>query len=301
MKIIKNEGVLDRWLRIILSEVFFLLAFFWLGGVWQVIFYVLTIIMLVTGLTGFCGVYKIFGVSTNKTPVSKKQRTITIISFVVMFVVIALAGSYFSNFFTKKFFLEDYNKMNQYYKQTLFYTGQGLRAESLDNYNKLVSEYAVFSSKYQGYHPYIISVDKQFNSDLVKVSNIISDLKENVNTGDLKLAHTSFEQVRPIFQDVLKRNGFSMLAVSLVDFHDAMEKLIAKADARDSAGVIEVYPEVSDKLKAVEEAANDTEIQLIRTKLDEVLSLAKEGKINDLSAKAAELKSSFVKVYLVRG
>jgi hypothetical protein len=301
MKLVKNEGILDRLLRIVLSEIFFLLAFFWLGGVWQILFYVLTIIVLITAITGFCGIYKIFNISTNKNTPSKKKTIISITTFVIVFIIIFIAGSYFSNFFTKKFFLEDYNKMNQYYKQTLFYTGQGLRSESLDNYNKLVLEYAIFSSKYQGYHPYVISGDKQFNSDLVMVSVIISELKENVNTGDLKLAHTAFEQVRPIFQDVLKRNSFSMLAVSLVDFHDAMEKIIAKADTKDSAGVIEVYTEVSDKLKAVEEVANDNEIQAIRTKLEEVLSLAKDGKANELSAKAAELKSVFVKVYLVRG
>jgi len=301
MKLVKNEGVLDRLLRVILSEVFFLLAFFWLGGIWQIVSYVITIIFLITAITGFCGIYKIFGISTNKNIPSKKYTVISITTFAIIFIIIAITGAYFSNFFTKKFFLEDYNKMNHYYKQTLFYTGQDRRAETLDNYNKLVSEYVVFDNKYQAYHPYIISSDKQFNSDLVKVSDIISGLKENVNTGDLKLAHTAFEQVRPIFQDILKRNGFSMLAVSLVDFHDAMEIIIAKADAKDSAGVIEVYPGISDKLKAVEEEANDSEIQNIRTKLDEVLSLANGGKSNDLSAKAAELKSAFVKVYLVRG
>jgi len=301
MKLVKNEGALDRLLRVILAEVFFLLAVFWLGGVWQIVFYVLATIILVTGITGFCGAYKIFNISTNKNIPSKKYSVISITTFVIVFIIIAIAGSYFSNFFTKKFFLEDYNKMNQYYKQTLFYTGQGLRPEALDNYNKLVSEYVIFNSKYQGYHPYVISGDKQFNPDLLKVSDIISGLKENVNTGDLKLAHTAFEQVRPIFQDILKRNGFSMLAVSLVDFHDTMEKIIAKADAKDPVGVIEVYSEVSDKLKAVEEVANDSEIQNIRTKLEEVLSLAKDGKANGLSAKAAELKSAFVKVYLVRG
>ena len=106
---------------------------------------------------------------------------------------------------------------------------------------------------------------------------------------------------KTIFQEILKRNGFSMLQVYLVDFHDAMEKIIEVADAKDSKGVIAVYPEVSDKLKAVEDIANDDEIKAIRENLDEVLRLATDGKVNELSAKAAQLKSSFVKVYLVRG
>lgn len=300
MKITKNEGVLDRLIRIPVTIVLFLLAFFWLSGVLQIIVYVLAVVMLFTAITGFCALYKILKINTNKNP-EKKVSNMTIGSFIVLSILVLVLGSYASNFFTKKFFLEDYNNMNQYYKQTLFYTGQDKRAEALDNYNKLVSEYGVFLNKYTKYHPYVISRDKQFDNDLMKVSDIIAGLKDKVNTGDLKSAHTDFEQIRPIFQDLLKRNGFSMLAISLVDFHDAMEKIITASDAKDCAQVIVVYGEVDSKLKAVEEVANDNEIQAIRQKLDETLNLANEGKVDLLSAKAAELKSAFVKVYLKRG
>lgn len=298
MKITPNEGTMDRMVRIVIAEIFFLLAFFWFSGALQVVLYVLGAGMLVTALSGFCGLYKILGAdTTSKQGVSMLKK---VFGFLVV-ILVALAGSYYSNFFTKKIFLEDYNKMNQYYKQTLFYTGQGARPGAVSNYTHLVDEYAIFDNKYQKYHPYVLRRDTQFNSDLTKVSNIISGLKEQVGTGDLALAHTTLEQVRPVFQDILKRNGFSMLAVALVDFHDAMEKVIAAADEKDAAGLIAVYGEVSDKLKAVEEVANDAEIQAIRQKLDEVFSLAKEGKKELLSAKAAELKSAFVKVYLKRG
>jgi len=305
MKIIKNESVIDRMVRVILSVIFFLLAFFWLAGITKIIFYILAVIILFTAITGFCALYKILKINTNKNPEKKTSKTIFGV-FVVILILVLVGGSYASNFFTKKFFLEDYNNMNQYYKQTLFYTGQDKRPEALDNYNKLVSEYGIFLNKYIKYHPYFISQDAQFNGDLLKVSDIISGLKDKVNIGDLKLAHIDFEQIRPIFQDLLKRNGFSMLAISLVDFHDAMEKIITASDAKDSAQVIAVYGEVDSKLKAVEEVANDTEIQIIRQKLDELLVLAQNNKIDylsakDLSAKAGELKGAFVKVYLKRG
>ena len=294
----KNEGMIDRSIRLILAEVFCILGFFWFAGIWQAVFYILAVIMLFTSLTGFCGIYKIFGINTNDN--KELSGTLKLI-FAILFVVGGALGAYASDFFSKKIFLDDYNMMNNYYKQTLFYTGQDKRAEAVDNYDKLVSEFAIFSTKYSSYHPYVISGDALFNGDLVKVSNIISGLKENVYTGDLKSAHIDFEAIRPIFQDILKRNGFSMLQVYLVDFHDAMEKIIAVADAKDATGVIAVYPEVDAKLKSVEEVANDAEIQLIRQKLNEVLDLANNNKVNELSSKAAELKSSFVKVYLVRG
>jgi hypothetical protein len=300
MKILKNENTLDRLIRVILFEVFFLLAFFWFAGVLSIVFYILAFIMLITAIKGFCVIYKIFGINTNKN-IDNPSSKIMLGTFSILFVLIATIGSYYSDFFTKKFFLEDYNRMNNYYKQTLFYTGQDKRDLALDNYNKLVSEYSIFNAKYQKYHPYVISGDKTFNADLSKVSNIITNLNDKVNTGDLKSAHTDFEQIRPIFQDILKRNGFSMLAVYLVDFHDAMEKIIDKSDSKDSTGAIAVYPEVSEKLKAVESVANDSEIQIIRQKLEEVLNLAQDNKSDLLSAKAAELKSAFVKVYLKRG
>jgi hypothetical protein len=297
---LKNEGVVDRLVRLFISELLFLGAYFWVGGMWQVVLYVAGTISLITAVTGFCGLYKVLGVQTCKVE-SKPTSVATKIIFAVLLLVTAVAGSYYSAFFTKKLFLDDYNRMNNYYKQTLFYTGQDKRLEAVANYDKLVAEYALFQAKYTAYHPYAIKADTQFNADLGKVSTTITSLKDAVYAGDLKQSHTSLESVRPVFQDILKRNNFSLLAVSLVDFHDAMEKIIAAADAKDAAQLLAVYPEVDAKLKAVEEVVNDAEIQSIRSKLEEVVTLAKTGQVDLLSAKAAELKSAFVKVYLKRG
>ena len=110
-----------------------------------------------------------------------------------------------------------------------------------------------------------------------------------------------FIKVRPVFQDVFKRNGFSMLAVALVDFHDAMELILTAATEKDAAKVAALYPEISDKLKIVEAEANDDEIKAIRTALEDVLSTAKAAQLDALPAKGDTLKTSFVKVYLKRG
>jgi hypothetical protein len=295
----KNEGMIDRLIRVILAEAFFILAWFWFGGIAQIVFYILGFMMLATAIIGFCGLYKIFGFSTNKT--NKKTSKIVLAVLVIIFLIVAIAGSYYSNFFTRKLFLEDFNVMNNYYKQTLFNTGQEKRSESITNYDELVLEYSNFSKKYSHYHPQVIARDKNFNADLARVSELIINLKDQVYSGNLKEAHTNFEEVRPIFQDILKRNGFSMLAVYLVDFHDSMEKVIAEADKKNSAGVIETYIDANSKLMTVEEVANDAEIKVIRNNLETLLNLAKSGDAEALSAKAAELKSSFVKVYLKRG
>lgn len=61
------------------------------------------------------------------------------------------------------------------------------------------------------------------------------------------------------------------------------------------------YIIADEKLRVVEGEANDEEIQAIRKILEEVRSLAEQNTLETISAKAAELKSNFVKVYLKRG
>jgi hypothetical protein len=89
--------------------------------------------------------------------------------------------------------------------------------------------------------------------------------------------------------------------VALVDFHDEMELILDAANAQEAAKVVALYPEVSAKLQVIEAETNDAEIQTIRQNLESLLSLAQEGRADELPAQAGELKSSFVKVYLKRG
>ncbi len=299
MKNLKNLGLLDRLLRIVLAEILFIIGCFWFWWAIQILILLFAIIFLITWIIGFCPLYKPFWFNTLKN--EKVLRKIYKIWFIILALLIAWFWSYYSNFFTKKFFLEDYNKMNNYYKQTLFNTGKDKRAESISNYDMLVSEYKIFADKYTVHHPYVLKNDAKLNSDLANMGTIINELKEQVYTWDLPKVHLEFEKIRPIFQDILKRNNFSMLAVSLVDFHDVMEKVIDAADKKDSSWVQIAYVEADAKLKAVEAEANDNEIKAIRKSLDDLKSLAESWKIDEMSAKAAELKSNFVKVYLKRG
>jgi hypothetical protein len=43
-----------------------------------------------------------------------------------------------ATFFTRKIFLEDFNVMNPFYKQTLFLMGKGERDKAITNYGQLV-------------------------------------------------------------------------------------------------------------------------------------------------------------------
>lgn len=64
----RNEGIIDRTLRVVLAIVLLLVGLFLLGG-WQgnvpgLIVAGVGLLPLITGLTGFCPLYIPFGIST---------------------------------------------------------------------------------------------------------------------------------------------------------------------------------------------------------------------------------------------
>ena len=195
-------------------------------------------------------------------------------------------------------FLEDFNSVNDPYKETLFATGQGNRNESINYYVNLTEALTAFQEKYKDYRPSVIKSDKQFSGDMMNVSVIISDVKDDVYTGNLTEAHKKLEGVRPIFQNILNRNGLLPFSVALVDFHDAMELVLDAANNKNASKVLELYPHADEKLRAVEAISSEPGIMAIRANLDAIKSLAEENKSSELPAKAGDLKASYVKVYL---
>lgn len=62
----KNESGLDRAIRMVLAVVFFALGSYVFEGVLSVVAYVLAAAMIITAVTGFCFLYKILGINTDK-------------------------------------------------------------------------------------------------------------------------------------------------------------------------------------------------------------------------------------------
>lgn len=297
---IPNLIPLDRLLRTLVGVALFELAYFWLVGGLQIGAYAIGAVLLLTALVRFCPIYRILGLKIN---ISQKPKPSALSGFIAIALLLieVVGGSYASNFFTRKLFLEDFNAMNDHYKQTLFLTGKNERVKANEKYDLLVPAYAKFQEKYGTYRPFVLKSDVQLSSDLLAVQGMLQGVNDQVRYGDLHEAHLALEKVRPVFQDMFKRNGFSMLAVALVDFHDAMELMLDAAATKNTEKLKILYPEVSDKLKAIEAESNDAEIQTIRKNLDALLGLANINSTTGLDAAADVLKSSFVKVYLKRG
>jgi len=297
----KNILPIDRFLRLLLSVVLLEAGFFWLSGVPQLLAYLAGAVMLVTGAISFCPIYKVIGVGPSAASCSRMPALWVRVVAVLVLLGAVVAGSYASAVFSRKFFLEDFNAMNHHYKQTLFFTGKADREKAVSNYDLWVPAFEKFENKYSVYRPFAVRSDSQFSNDLGQVKAMMLAVKDAVKTGDLHQAHLDLEKVRPVFQEQFKRNGFSMLSVALVDFHDAMELMLDTANGKDAAKTAGLYGPVNAKLQAIEAEANDPEIQAIRAELDALNALAKEGKLDAMPAQADKLKTSFVKVYLKRG
>jgi hypothetical protein len=70
---VRNESTADRVIRVIIGLILGYLAYAHVGGtvgVW--IFAILGLISFVTGVTGFCGLYRLIGIST--CPVTPQKQ-----------------------------------------------------------------------------------------------------------------------------------------------------------------------------------------------------------------------------------
>jgi hypothetical protein len=62
----KNESDLDKKIRLVVGVVALLLAMFVFTGTVQTVAYIIGVVAIFTGLTGFCLLYKLFGINTKK-------------------------------------------------------------------------------------------------------------------------------------------------------------------------------------------------------------------------------------------
>jgi len=67
-----NEGPTDRWIRGILGVVILVLTYYNFTGGIQIAGYIIGIILIFTAITGFCGPYKLLGIST----IEKKDENV---------------------------------------------------------------------------------------------------------------------------------------------------------------------------------------------------------------------------------
>ncbi|MDT7868493.1 MAG: DUF2892 domain-containing protein [Candidatus Pacebacteria bacterium] len=73
----KNLGKIDRIIRFILSLILIYLGYFILpnyGIVFSMVSYILAIALIFNALSGYCGLYRLLGINTNKTCDLEKNK-----------------------------------------------------------------------------------------------------------------------------------------------------------------------------------------------------------------------------------
>lgn len=200
----RNLGTFDRLLRVILAEVGMLAAFFWLSKEWQIVLYLLAVVLLVQAATGVCGFYSFLRWNTCET-VKRKNKSLISIAIVAM-IVVAAVGSYGSAVLTGDIFQNDLNSIKEPYDLTMQYTSQDLRQESVQQFELLESANTAFDEKYRDYRPWAVKFDDKFTGDLQNLSAIITGAGEDIHQGSLKTAHDKLQSAEPVFQSIRERN-----------------------------------------------------------------------------------------------
>jgi len=62
----KNEGLFDRFARIVLALILMFVSYVILYGFWQIVAYVVSGVLALTAATGFCALYTFLGINTAK-------------------------------------------------------------------------------------------------------------------------------------------------------------------------------------------------------------------------------------------
>jgi len=199
----KNLGTMDRLLRGILAEVCIIVAFFWVAEEWQIPLYLIAAVMLLQAATATCSINTILG--WNSCEVVKRRDKNLMTAFVVVALLLAVAGSYGSADITRNIFLTDAESVNASYSMATQSLYEGNQENALVQYEKLDSTFGNFSNKYTKYRPRTVKFDGNFTIEMNNVSAAISGSGEDIRQGDLVRGRERLMIAGPDIRRILNR------------------------------------------------------------------------------------------------
>ena len=199
----KNLGTVDRLLRVILAEICILVAFFWVTVEWQIPLYLIAGVMLLQAGTATCSIYTLLG--WNRCDIVRRKDKNLMTAFIVVALLLAVAGGYASVVLTKNIFLEDLGMVNESYSSAMHSLDQGGRESVAMNYGNLESTFGAFSKKYSKYRPLTIKFDGNFTAQVNNISEAISGSREDILQGNLTRGREELKKAEPAIQMMMKR------------------------------------------------------------------------------------------------
>ncbi|VVB73026.1 Uncharacterised protein [uncultured archaeon] len=198
----KNLGIMDRLMRVLLAEFCVLVAIFWVAEEWQIPLFLIAGVMLLQAGTASCGVYTLLGWNSCEK-VKRKDRNL-MAAFIAIALLLAVVGSIASFVMTKNIFLEDVGGLNDSYSLALQYSGQGQRDEAIDSFGNLNSTWRAFEEKYSKYRPMALKFNDNLTIEMNNVSAALASSKEDIYWGNLTLGHEELLTAGPDIQKMQK-------------------------------------------------------------------------------------------------
>jgi hypothetical protein len=204
---VKNLGTTDKLIRIFLAELCILIAFFWVDRAWQMVLYLIAVVMIIQAATGVCGMYNLIGWNTCEKIKRKDKKLVT--GTLALMIIVAGTGGYASAVMTRNILIEEIKSIELPYNLTLSYIDLDQRNESISSYEQFNRSLEVFIKKYSDYRPLAIKFDDKFPQDMQNISSIVAASREDVYSGQFSIANGNLEKVRPILQNIKDRNGLN--------------------------------------------------------------------------------------------
>ena len=209
----KNIQPIDRFFRAFLGVILLQLAVFWLEGFWRIACYALGAALLLTAASGISPLYRTLGVGQAAPVALRRTRLFKAGIAWLVLIVEVVGGSYACSVLTHRLFIKDFNEVNEEYNLTLSLTRQNEREQAITRYTNLLPAYQRFQRKYTTlYRPYALRNDAKLSADLAHVGSLLTDARQLVIHGEMQEASRRLEKVRPVFQQILARNGLSGFA-----------------------------------------------------------------------------------------
>lgn len=234
----------------------------------------------------------------------QKTKIITFSILAILLIIGAIAGFKFLEIQKVKNFNKAYNDLNDKYKQALFQTGQN-NSESLSFYQEYESGFTLFKDKYTTSPVTPFDKDNLFNTDLNEISTWNQKALYQINNKEFKEAHLTLEKIRPIWQEIFKRNNFNLFGLYMIDFHDSMEVSTEAETTQEildnCADLNEKWNQVNANLPEVQTDEFKTLLKIEDTNVKEICSITKITELEQIKKLQGDIKSDFVKLYLKYG
>jgi hypothetical protein len=294
----RNVSDLDRLGRVILGEGLMVAAYFWLGGLYAILCWVLAAVFFLTAATGFCPIYfKTDTASYRKS--AGRTKLWQALPFLLVIVALPPVAGYASIQPTTKNLIQDFVLADGFLKQTTYDAEVEIKELAAANFDQWKGEFKEFSKKYAAYRPFIIKGDRQFTVDLKETGDANQKIEQLIYSDDLQKASRELSKVQARWSEVFHRNGMSFGNKRLIDFGALVDDLEDSAAQVNAPHILITYPKIDLKMQELELIMEPSaELFALRQALEELTKAGQRGDIKQMPQLGKNLKQAYLRLQM---